>query len=92
MLSCARFFYTEQQAVELARAYSIYAKPILTPAAIMFIVGKRREFESLWMDTRDGFHFMRGKRNDEKGSSMLHKHARPFGPNEVEREERISQS
>lgn len=92
MLSCARFFYTEQQAIELARAYKIYAKPILTPSAIMFVVGERREFDGVWMDTREGYHFMRGKRKDAKGSSMLHQHARPFGFDKAEGKERVSGS
>ena len=92
MLSCARFFFSEHKAIELARAYSIYAKPIITPTAIMFVEGKSREFESLWMDTREGHHFIRGKRSDAKGSAMLYKHACPYGINEAERKATISKS
>ena len=92
MLSCARFFFTKHEAIELARAYSIYAKPIVTPTAIMFVEGKRREFGSVWMDTREGHHFIRGTRSDAKGSAMLHKHACPYGIDEAKRKTPVSKS
>jgi hypothetical protein len=70
LLSCARMFFTEKEAIEFALTQSISVTPFLTPVAVVFIIAPRREFKDTWMDRREGFYFMRGQR--AKGSGVLH--------------------
>ena len=86
MLSCARMFYTEETAKDLATAYLIEAEPILTASAILFVVGTKRAFEGIWMDVRDGYHFMRGEYVEGR---MLYTPSCKMGAQQAEREEAI---
>ena len=85
LLSCARMFYSEQEAIKLAKTFGIERAPVLTATSVIFIIAPRRQFKDTWMDRRNGFYFVRGER--AKRSDVLHKSNGSVGFNKVERKE-----
>jgi hypothetical protein len=79
MLSCARMFFTESEAVDLARAYRIDSEPVIGEMSIVFLNGFVRDFTNTWMDKRDGYFFLRGECIDSIWSEMLCKSTRSNG-------------
>ena len=71
MLSCARMFFDEEQAMALALNYGLDGIPVVTPTAFNFIMGRRADFRDVWMDRRKGYYFLRG-RTQNGSSEMLH--------------------
>jgi len=72
MLSCARYFHSEQSAKDLLQSYGLESKLVTTPASYIFVVGKRRDYEGVWMDRKDGYYLLRGSKRVEERSSVLH--------------------
>lgn len=86
MMSCARMFFTESEAVTLARAYGIISAPILSEMSIVFLNGFAKDFTNTWMDKRNGYFFLRGECDDPQWSKMLCKSSRSNGAHAAQAE------
>ncbi len=87
MLSCARFKFSVEKAVALARSYGIESEPVLGEMSTVFMNGFIEDFTNTWTDRRDGYYFIRGECDHPEWSKMLCKSTRKNGIDSLKTEE-----
>lgn len=90
MLSCSRYHFDQDEAVQLAKAYGILSSPVVSAMSIVFLNGFVKDFTNTWTDKRNGHFFIRGGCAYSEWSSLLRKSTCTHGIDKAEaKEERL---